>query len=166
MTLVDWKRFVKTIDDVTGRSPTRSLDNSRIAVGDISSFIAAISYFSAELTPYEMAKYSPVLLKHVYYGFLIELTEKQYLTILKESEIVCTDNYLVKGDDENIVLMTGTLFQWKGATITFSNPLYPPKLRSIFNAIYLYLLSQGLKDIFAEYNQKQIDGDTFILVEK
>jgi hypothetical protein len=163
-TIVDWTKFVSTINEMTDRSPTRLLDQSNLAVGDSFSFVSSVAFFCSELGPFEGTKYSPNVFKHLLYGFLIDFSKDQYLDVLRETELICSDNY-ESDDDEKIILVSGNLLQWKNAIVIFSSEHWNKKIRTIFNALYVFFLQKNLGIMFESYAQKQLEGGTFILRE-
>jgi hypothetical protein len=153
---INWHDFVSTIMAMTGRSPTRILDASGIRVGDDLSFLLALNSFQ------DNQGILSHTLSHVSYTFLVEMKLDDYFILLKETSFDCVDTRRSK-DEDLIVLISGSLFEWKQAIVTFSDPQRSFWLRYTFNAIYLMLCNSGLSDVFHGIRKTELLDQTLSL---
>lgn len=155
--LVDWNNFISYVYSYSDRSPTKLLDNENMKVGDLSSFIGAIGYFSSGKSPNDSIRYTPSILEHLSFTFLIE--GDLSLDILRETKLKVTDNSAV---DRNVLcIVSGNLLDWKQAIIVFTNEQRDPRVRYIFDAVFLYFRQLGLQDVFFTNKRTEFKDQTF-----
>ena len=130
---IDWNNYVGTIYKLLKRSPNRRLDDANRPVGDYSSFLESLGEFS-----HQSQYVADMHLQHLSFSFLIHPTKDEYIEILRQSDLHCVDNLSIN-ERELIVIMSGTVSQWKIACYKFCSHEYSFRVRYIFDAIALLL---------------------------
>lgn len=141
---IDWGLFIHSMQRMTGESPTRSLDKEGIEPDSPYAFFKTLG--PGEYT-----------LKSLSYSFLIELREDDYLQILQKTDLEIV--ILYSGRYNQIVLISGTIYEWREACLEFCSEDVDIVLRYIFDCIYLYLHSLKLFTI----NKTMLKDQTFTL---
>lgn len=156
--LVDWNNFLKFVHNVSSRSPTKLLDSEHKPIGDLYSYIGAIGYFAYGKTPDESIRYCPSILNHLFFTFIIEVDDKDFLiTLLKETNLKVTDNSVI--DRDVMYIVSGTLLDWKNAIVVFTHR--SKEERIVFDKIFYYFQSLGLQDVFFNNAKTVFDDKTF-----
>jgi len=151
---IDWNTYIGTIYKLLKRSPNRRLDETNRSVGDYSSFLASLVEFSDQTDlPREIHS------DHLSFTFLIQTNKDEYVEILRESGLYALDNLEVN-DRELLVILSGTVTQWRKACFVFCSDDYSFRVRYIFDAIVLYL--EKFK-VFKGLSKRFGSDETFIL---
>lgn len=148
---IDWGLFVDAVQSLTGKSPTRSLDREGIRPEGSSAFLKALEEFSQQ--PGDWLEHQ------LSFGFLIELTLTQYIQILRRTKLKTVDNC---SDYSKVVLVGGTLYEWREACLEFCSENVDIVLRYIFDYIYLYLHHLKLLTL----HKTMLKDQTFVLEDQ
>lgn len=130
--------YISAIYQLTKRSPTRTLDASNRSLGDYYTFLASLGEFSEQIDIQQATRFRDNYLNHLSFSFLFHLSKDEYIEILRETELSCLDN-LEMPDRELVVIVSGTLKQWKESCLLFCSEDYSFRVRYIFDAVVLYL---------------------------
>lgn len=150
---INWFDFVNESNLVLGRSPTRTLDNNNIPVGDLPSFVMAVGGFIYEnFDPYHY--FNDFLLEHLSFSFLC-ITD----TILRLTE----RNIIFSYANSSVFLMTGNLFAFKCAILEQCQEYTDREIRFFYNYLYLLFCSKGLSKIWNDYKVRKLEDGTLEL---
>lgn len=145
---IQWHEFVIETQASLGRSPTRSLDEATVVVGDLKSFVASLAEFQNENSnplPYLRSRESDRALDMMSVTFLVEARPQSLYAISKFSHVnifQATDE--VGGED--VVLMSGTLRQWRTLIIEMTQLR---QLDEVLIEIVKWFIRWGLRDMVA-----------------
>lgn len=93
-------------------------------------------------------------LEHVFFGFLIE--DISYPSFLSRFHIGVTQL-------DNSYIVSGTLFNFYNLILFTCVESAPFEDRFLCNLIYLFLVQQGLEDIFSGYSKRKLDDGSFVI---
>ncbi len=147
-----WDNWLCSIKEATDSSPTTLLDKQNRFNGDYYSFIASLGFFSENKGPEETIKTSPSILKHLQFSFLIICEQDFFSKIYRESTLSVCEHI-----DTKVMVVSGTLFDWRDAIILFTNEKQHFELRYIFDMIYLLFDSLELSCIIQNRRQEYLD---------
>lgn len=168
MSNVNWTHFIKNVAELTGHSPTHSIDNSQLKFGDCANFLIALGEFQSnkEEKPLDVLRNNDYLLRHLHFGFLISGSTASAFRILELTDL---DVLTAKGKNKGrVIIITGTLKQWKDAiVICLGQKLVKNfELRWIFNQCLDCFYQAGLRNIFDDYKRKELEDQTYLLEYK
>lgn len=165
-TAVDWPKFVTTINDSLGRSPTRELDNCGIAVGVPPTYVAALSEFAVRgSNPITAVREADRLLAHLSFSFLVSCDREVLLGVLKQAIgliVLCAEP---SRGQENFII-TANLRDLKQAIVEACAASGDTQARIIFNEVWKILVNLGFKDLFSAYQRREMKDHTFALEGK
>ena len=162
-TEVDASTFLGIALRVLGHSPSAAADASGRTMSDAARFI---SYLAAMRDPKAKVELSPKLLAHVSYSLLMVVDGVDVLPIME-----CASNMpfvSVETTMRNVWLLviTGTLLQWKTAVIAGSSLDVDSSVRFLFNKIQGLFQEEGVNP-WTDYRQRQApDQVTYLLEDK
>lgn len=160
-----WNEFISTLTDATGISPTRGIDAQGISVSRETAFLAALDFLeNGKASVWDSVKRSTNSLSHLPLGFLVICDQEATFAIMQSRFSVT--RYNSKNLDDNILVITGGLDEWKDFTIRYATALANEDLRYIANCVYLVLQQLKLDDLFAGYKRRPLADQTFILDKK
>lgn len=145
--LINWNIFVKHTYEILGRSITQKLDERAAYTGDynVRDVKAYLSMLSEMCSPgmdlHAVLKNSRIL-DHLSYSFLVSGDIRLLVDI-----IINTDLKALPADDK-IVLLTGTLSQWKRAVQAYLILGANPVSREFYTNIYHFFGFEGLSDLW------------------
>lgn len=165
---VAWTQFIKNTAELTGHSPTHSIDNSNLKLSDYARYLVTLGEFQSgkQQNPLDVLRDNDHLLRHLSFGFLISGTTS---LIFRVMELTDLNVLTAKGVDKGrVAVVTGTLEQWKKAIIAcLSQKLIKNyELRWVFNECLNCFYSAGLRNIFDNYRKKGLEDQTFLLEYK
>lgn len=111
-TSVNWPEYVKAVERMIGRSPTRSLDTNRVAVGSPSSFLSSLGEFKqAGTNPHQFLEIDSLEADHLHFGFLCQLDNDTFIEfVLSNPRLTIT---LCREAKKRTFIVSGTLANWK-----------------------------------------------------
>jgi hypothetical protein len=158
-TQTNWIDFIALTTEVVGRSPMRSLDAANVKPGDPFSFIAALGELSSEgISPREAVWYAGAFLEHVSVSFIIHCSNRELyhinnLPLLKMSLI--EGKFVTRGEDQWIMLLSGTLFDWKCVVPAMLVDATDALKRELFNAVFIWFKKMNLRELFSDFTEVQ-----------
>lgn len=162
-TAVDWQRFVSEINCALSRSPTRELDKCEIPVGGPASYIAALAEFHKPgSNPVTAIKDSDKALAHLSFTFLVSVDQAVAMAILKQSVGLTVLAAEPSKGRENLIL-TGSLRDWRTATVEGCSPSGSQEARIFYNALWNVFDKMGFREAFARYIRRELKDTTFAL---
>jgi hypothetical protein len=165
-TAVDWPRFVAKANETLGRSPTRELDNCKMAVGSAGSYLAALAeYANPGSNPITAAKEADRVLTHISFSFLVSCDPATAVAVFKQSVGIvflpaepsrCRENFIA----------TGNLRDWRTAVVEACVKDGAVEARLFYNQVWVVLDKLGFRDIFARYFRRDLKDQSFSLEER
>jgi len=161
---IAWDVFLKDASDYIGHNFTRSIDESGQKLSIYAKFLTTVQEFHTNdiANPIDVLRDANLLLDHLTFSFLVKSTTA---TIFKLLESTNLHGVSAKAKVGRVVLLTGTLGEWKLATIDicrFKNA----ELRWIGKTLLEFFFQLGLKNIFANYDRKIREDGTLLLEYK
>jgi hypothetical protein len=156
---VNFAAFLGIANEALGYSPGRKCDASGRKLSDAERFISCLE---ALRDPQAVPGLYPHLFNHVSFSVLIAADERDLLDVLEVASgmhFVTTETQ-VRGI--NLVVVTGTLAQWRGAVISGS------RVRGACQACYckiLQLFEQAGLNVWNDCTKKP-DGKLFLLEDR
>ncbi len=165
-TAIDWMKFVSTINDILGRSPTRELDNCGLPVGTPPTYISALAEFNRQgSNPIMAVQNADRLLEHLSFSFLVSCDRDMMMIVLKQTVGLNILSAEPSRGRENFII-TGTLRNWKTVIVEGSGPDSCVEARQFFNEVWKCLDKLGLRDLFANLHRRELRDRTFALEHK
>jgi hypothetical protein len=142
-TSINWPEYVKAAERMLGRSPTRSLDSSGVAVGSPASFLASIGEFkNAGTNPHQFIEnYTPEE-NHLHFGFLCQLDNDTFIELILavSSRLMITQ---CRDAKKRTFIISGLLSDWR---LCLSKP--NEELQLFYNDIILIFDRFGFHNYF------------------
>lgn len=158
---IAWSNFLKDVLDSTGRSPTRSIDESEQKLNVFTQFLVALQELRENKTanPVDVLRDANSLLQHLAYSFLVVGSAIMIFNVL---ELTSLSGVSAKTEKGRVVLLSGNLGEWKLATIDLCNSSRPD-LRWLGKTLLDYFFELGFSRIFANYDRKIRPDGTLLL---
>lgn len=156
-----WDTFLKDVSDSTRHSPTRSIDESGQKLSTYAKFLVMLQELRTNKTanPVDVLRDANRLLDHLTFGFLIKSAN---ITILHLLELTALKAVSAKMEKGRVMLLTGTLGEWKLATVDLCCA-ERSDLRWIGKTLLEFFFQLGVGGIFANYDRKiRKDGTLFL----
>ncbi len=160
---IDFPTYLGIALKVLGRSPASAADSSQRQLTDASRFLSCLSAMRNSEAEVGL---NPKFLSHVMYSVLIVADEPDVLDIMECAGGMpfVTVETIVRG--VLMVIMSGSLAQWKSAVIAGSTPDMTPGVRHAFNRIQTQFQSEGIS-LWMDFRQRQAtDNVTYLLEDK
>lgn len=155
---VDWQNYLDITSELLGHSVSKGVDTCGPSkLSDCAKYIASLAEFAVgkEVDAKSALRNQGPALRHISLSFLIsspfirEIGEASGLDILSNGA--------------DVAIVTGTLRDWREATIMLCNRNQPERLRWIFNEVKRVFDQLGLPDLFFEFNLRDCRDGTFYL---
>lgn len=165
MSNIAWTNFIKYIADLTGLSPTSSIDNSNLKLSDYARYLVTLGEFQSgkQQEPLNVLRNNDHLLRHLFFGFLISGSSTLIFKIMELTDLnVITTKKTGKG---RVAVITGTLKEWKDSIIICLNQklVRNYELRWVFNECLNCFYAAGLRNVFDNYRKKGLEDQTYLL---
>jgi hypothetical protein len=163
---IDWHNFVVEAHAALKRSPIASLSMAGLKAGPLKTIIPALGEFQHEHTPaipFLKGRDSDRVLDHLYASFMIEAEEPVIGRLCAQ----CQLQALTPDDCRTVVILTGSLREWRQVVIANARLNLEPGIRAVANEIHKCLTVAGLGDLFADcLVRKQSDGTIVLEIQK
>ncbi len=156
---IHWDEWIGTVYQITNRSPTRILDQSKQLKFEHQAFLESLSSFVENDTFDKAVKQVPYILDMLHFNFLIYAERDYAVELNKRTTLKMIANHW--SDDKSVLLLTGSLYDWRNAIISFSTKEMNFDLRYIFNAVFLLFDQLGIKIMF-DRTKIELSDQTFI----
>ena len=154
---VDWELYVKICQSFLGESPTRGIDAAGIDVKAPIAFLKTLDLGNQPIN----AMSQEHLYNHIFFSFMI-ITDIS--TIAQISERTELNLLFVEKRSKALVVLSGTLKEWKYAIIYCCNSRAETLLRGLFNEIFIKFEAAGFKEIWERFKQVPRGDGTFALM--
>jgi hypothetical protein len=160
---VDFSTFLGVALKVLGHSLASAADASGRQLTDAERFLSCLS---AMHDPNASANLNPKLLPHVAYSVLIVATEPDVLDIVECSGGMPFVRAETVMRGVLMIVLSGTLAQWKAAVLAGSTPETEPTVRAAYNRIHGLFRDEGI-NLWTDFQQRPAaDRVTFLLEDK
>ena len=155
---IAWERYITDVSELSGHSPTFTIDKSTVKLADFAKYIVSLDEFQngETITALEILRNETNPLNHMFFSFLILCSKSTLFRIMETTDL----NILSK---KKIAIVSGTLKQWRDALVTYQNT---KETRLIFNMCLSFFAKMGLGNIWDNYRKQTMDDNTFLLEYK
>jgi hypothetical protein len=163
---IQWPEFISFCQSMIRRSPTRSLDQSKIRPGLPASLVQALGEFQHEDTPpvpYIQGRDCDPALALLTFSFLIACDKQTMLELLKLGKI---DVLAADGNDVEVVAATANLRVWREVILQGTHPQAPRSLRALINRIQHIFSVHGLAVLWQDHTRQPTSDGTVALVPR
>lgn len=158
-TNVDWIKYLQESNIAIARSLTSSLDKQQLQATGLPAFLCTLAELRKQNSdPIKAIRYYSELLKHVMLSFFVTTDENSILEILQTTDLSVIGN--------EAYVISGTLLQWQQSVVSCTRESVSFDTRLLFDKIYLLLDRNGLSEIFAAWNKRRLQDQTFTLEPK
>ncbi len=162
---VSWAELIKDIAELTGQSPSSSIDSYGFNLTDYARFVSSVDEFRAEGTrnPLKRIQDANDILNHLHFGFLMHGKSSLFFIMLEQTDLKITTSRIEGG---RVGIVTGTLLQWKQAVINILSGKVTAESKWVFSYCYDFFQSIGLQSVWADYRKSQTDEHIYLLEYK
>lgn len=164
---IDIKSFIKATHEALGINPLSGIDQSTRAFTNDAKFLAGLAAFHNHInlkTPITAIRDAASLCSHLSYTFVIAAPKS---VILKSMERTDLHHTIAEGFEElQLVVISGTLKQWKLGTLECCHPDVNHELRLLYDGVYFYFQKCGLGELWFDTKTTKGPKQTFYLEKK
>jgi len=157
MTQPEWKTYIETCQEALGYSPTRGLDTQGLKIDDPASFLATLDLENNPLRNLRSGVILNKTLKHVSFSFIAIIDKK---AVDKLMAITDLEIFYKERDDIYLTILTATMSTWYHTIINGSTH---KEVRKVLNNCLKFFKQTGFRELWASYQEQELDDDTFFL---
>lgn len=161
ITQVEWRTYIKFVEDVLGYNPTRGLGKTAIELNTPAAYLATLDLENQPMTQLRRGAFLNNSFDHLNVSFIMELDAESLHLVLTSLPIL--DYIIKKAKKTYLVIVSAKMSIWYQAIIKALNPERDPEIRQIFQIIIVWFDNMGFKDVWSEYNRKWLSDNTIIL---
>ena len=155
---INFETFLGLSEQALGYSPSRTVDSSPIDYSDVDKYLSCLATLCGE------NEILPNLLAHVSFSVIVCADDRDVLDILRLANTAfVTVDTRVRGIQ--LVVMSGTLQQWKDAVKSGSSQRVEFNVRAFFNRVMAAFKDVGV-DVWKDFNCRQLNDNTLLLEDK
>jgi len=155
-THIDWQAYMSFCKEVNGHSPTRKLDQSDTKLIEQLAFVVSLSELAnKDHTPVNALKNCQVFMDYISLSFIFYKSNLDSHGNLHKFEFL-----------NQIILLSGTLREWKDTIIVSLIPQAKKEHREAYGKVLLYMEINGYRLLFNNYKKIMQEDGTFILENK
>jgi hypothetical protein len=158
---VNWQPFINACKGVLGKSPTRGLDSAGIDTKSPKAFLGVADFKNHPLDNIRNGGVTNNTYSLIHFGFFAIVPD--WLI----AEIATVTTLTLQSSDNGrteILIMAGTLKDWRSSVISGCGDQRSPECRTVFNKIYEHYKLIGLRDVWKEYETFPFSDGTFVLL--
>jgi hypothetical protein len=159
-TVINWNELLLLAKKLLGRNVTEPLEEKFIKVKTYAGFLSVLSEMH---TP--GMKINNSLLDHLHFGVMVVSTQTLTYELIQESRLDFTLFETIKAD-HYVTLFSGKLSEWKNAIINCSSATLSYDIRLFGNTCMRLFESNGLNDLFSQYDKDIMPDQTYKLTLK
>jgi hypothetical protein len=161
---IDWENYLKDVAELTGHSPTSSIDKSRIRWTDLAKYVISLGEFKGRFDP-NISFGMPPLLTHLFFSFLAEASTTTIFKIMELTDlaVVSAPRKQPKG---RVAVVSGNLKQWKDAIVTALGVKHSSEILWIFKECHQVFCQLGLTSVWHDYRKRPVTKQTYLLEYK
>lgn len=161
----NWSNYLAACEKGLGFSPTDIVDDSGRKWSDPAKYLISISVLGGDGgEAISLIQSSCSYGAHLHFSFLIRADAPTFFSLMSKTKLKVTPNTAVDGSMFGIV--SGTLLDWKTATLDCCQEKQPFTLRLLFDKIYLLFEKLGLVEYWSDCKTKAHNDKTFLLEYK
>jgi hypothetical protein len=161
---LDWDNYLKDVAELTGHSPTSSIDRSIIKWKDMAKYIISLGELKGDLEPNIALRTSP-LLAHLFFSFLIDTSASTMFKIMEMADL--SVSAAVRTNPKGrVAVVSGSLKQWKEAVTNALASKHNPDILWIFKECHQTFCQLGLTAVWGDYRKIPVTGTTYLLEYK
>ncbi len=163
-TQIDFNIFLKSCQEALNYSPMKGVDGCNRELSDPAKLLASLAAFKNKLDsqdPIKAIRDASSILRHLSYIFLVYCDQALIADIREMTQLNVTST--TAPDGERVVVVSGSLFDFRIATIECCVLESSLDIRYFFDSIVLYFQSIGLGDLWFGYRMKPQKDRTFLL---
>lgn len=160
--MIDWPKLIAGCETFFGKSPTRILDNKRIPVGDLTSFIASLEILKGATDPMKAVRDAEESLGFIDLTVLVKLPCPVYRDALN---IIPFRTQTIDYGIEVVAFFHANMLSWRHFVVSASRSARA-ETRRFANRVYIILDQNSLGELFSKYTKVPKDDSTFSLVLK
>lgn len=167
-TQIDWDIFLKACNDALGYSPIRGVDSLQRELSDPAKLIASLAAFHDKQNleaPLASIREAGSILRHLSYVFLTYCDTALISDIRERTQLNVTSKVVFESV-ESLAVVSGSLFDFRIATLECCTEDSPYNLRYLFDAFVLYFESIGLGELWHDQRKRPLKDKTFLLEDK
>jgi hypothetical protein len=161
---IDWENYLKDVAELTGHSPTSSIDRSIIKWKDLAKYLISLGEFKGDLDPNSSLRNSS-LLSHLFFSFLIDTTASTMFKIMELTDL-SVSAAVRKNPKGRIAVVSGNLKQWKDAVVSALRSKQNPDVLWIFKECHQVFCEMGLTAVWSDYRKIPVTELTYLLEYK
>lgn len=156
-TQLDLGAFMESARSVTGQNHVQASDRNP-GISRLVNDLAVIQDFAGRELDVSLLSMS--------LGFLVAGMRHDLFEVMEYcSAMQYVRTTLALRDDVECILITGTLADWRDATVEACKEHPHSSVRGCFNQVYSLMVAKGLQPIFEGYRSVQQQDGTFLLLE-
>jgi hypothetical protein len=157
MTAIDWEKYVKRVEALTGKSPTRKLDELNIPVGNHESYVLSLTSFFQNPNPLSCLQRQPKLYRHVNMTFVCQISSDVFQKLVVANNMT----FIECGDDTYVI--TVNVASLSETIISCMTTHYSFEMREFLTSIIYILDRLQFTLLFSNYKRIRISDGSMIL---
>jgi len=141
---VDWEIYIKVVKDFLGESPTRGIDQNNIDTKNPIAFLKTLDFGNQPLN----AMCQEHLYNHLFFSFIAIIDGFVLADISSRTDL---SSVYAEKRNKIMVLLSGTLYQWKRGIIQASSKFALTETRKLINEIHTRFEAAGFGEIWNDY---------------
>ena len=158
---IDFTTFLSVTYEALGYNIAGAVDSSGLKMVDAEKFLMCLAALRDESAKIITAD----LLCHVSFGVLVIADKRDLLAILEMTSGMSFIHTETTVPNVDIVVITGTLLQWKTAVASGTNEDAPPTVRACYSKILLRFDCAGLTSVWQDYDRTTARDRSGLLLE-
>ena len=161
ITQVEWRTYIKFVEDVLGYNPAPAVGSTVIKLETPAAYLATLDLENQPLQQLRTGAFLNNTFEHMSVSFIAELDNDALLELL---QTLPTLDYIVKKARKTyLVIISAKMSIWYTAVLNALQLHRPIEVRQIFQIILIWFDNMGFKDVWEEHDSKLQQDGTFIL---
>lgn len=161
ITQVEWRTYIKFVEDVLGCNPTRGLGSTIIELNTPAAYLATLDLENRPLNQLRSGAFINNTFDHLHVSFIAELDTDVLHTVL--TTFPNLDYITKKAKKTYLVIISANMSIWYQTIVKALKPNQEYEIREIFKIILVWFDNFGFKDVWSEYDRKIQQDGTIIL---
>ena len=157
-----WSSYLAACEKGLGFSPADIVDKSGRKWGDYAKYLISISVLGGDAgDAVSLIQSACSYGSHLHFSFLVRADYPTLFSVMSKTKLKVTCNMAVDGTV--LAVISGTLLDWKTATLDCCQEKQPFTLRLLFDKVYLLFEKLGLVEYWSDCKTKAHTDKTFLL---
>lgn len=161
ITQVEWRTYIKFVEDVLGCNPTRGLGSTIIELDTPAAYLATLDLENRPMNQLSQGAFINNTFDHLHVSFIAELDTDVLHTVL--TTFPNLDYITKKAKKTYLVIISAKMSVWYPTIIKALKSFQEKEIRQIFQIILIWFDNLGFKDVWSEYDRKLYIDGTIIL---